>query len=78
MLSAYRLKDEKTLRSREHQKAFQAWVYLLRRAANLPLQAVADRSKVSPSRISKIQRMMETDGPSKVLRKLLDKCKVKN
>jgi transcription initiation factor TFIIIB Brf1 subunit/transcription initiation factor TFIIB len=73
-----RIKDEKTLRTREHQQAFQAWVYLLRRVANLPLQEVANRSNVSPSRISKIQRVMETSGPSKSLRELLDKCKAKN
>lgn len=47
---AYRIKDEKTLRAREHQEAFQAWVYLLRRVVDLPLQEVANRSKVSPSR----------------------------
>ncbi len=78
VLSAYRIKDEKALRTRKHQEAFQAWVYLLRRAANLPLQEVANRSKVSPSRISKIQRVMETSGPSKALRELLDKCRVKD
>jgi len=70
VLSAYRIKDEKTLRTREHQEAFQTWVYLLRRAANLSLQEVASRSKVSPSRISKIQRMMETSRTSKVLREI--------
>lgn len=78
VLSAYRIKDEKTLRTREHQEAFQTWVYLLRRVANLPLQEVTNQSKVSPSRISKIQRAMETSGPSKALWKLLDKCKVKS
>ena len=78
VLSAYRIRDEKTLRSRDHQEAFQAWVYLLRRAVNLPLQVVAKRSKVSPSRISKIQRAIETGRPSVALRGLLDRCKVKN
>ena len=78
VLSAYRIRNEKALRSREHQEAFQAWVYLLRRVANLPLQEVANRSKVSPSRISKIQGVMDASEPSKALLELLDKCKVKN
>lgn len=78
VLSAYRIKDEKALRTREHQEAFQAWVYLLRRAANLPLQEVSNLSKVSPSRISKIQHTLETGKPSKALKRLLDRCKVKN
>ncbi|MDP2239479.1 MAG: transposase [Burkholderiales bacterium] len=78
VLSAYRIKDEKTLCTREHQEAFKAWVYLLRRAANLPLQEVSNRSKVSPSRISKIQRALETSKPSKALRELFGRCKVKN
>jgi len=78
VLSAYRVKDEKTLCSRRHQDAFQGWVYLLRRAANLSLQEVAQRGKVSPSRGSKIQRAIETGKISATLRQLLDKCKVKN
>jgi len=78
VLSAYRIKDEKTLCARHHQEAFQAWVYLLRRAVNLPLQEVAKRGKVSPSRISKIQCAIETSQPSVSLRGLLDGCKVKN
>ncbi len=78
VLSVYRIKDEKTLCSRDNQEAFQAWVYLLRRAVNLPLQEVAQRGKVSPSRISKIQRAIETGRPSGALRGLLDRCKVKN
>jgi hypothetical protein len=77
-VSGYRIKDEKTLRSRAHQEAFQGWVYLLRRAVNLPLQDVATRGKVSPSRISKIQRAIETGKVPVTLRQLLLKCKVKN
>lgn len=77
ILSAYRMKDEKTLCSRDYQEAFQSWVYLLRRAANLPLQEVARRGKVSPSRVSKIQRAIETGEVSVTLRRLLDTCKVK-
>jgi REP element-mobilizing transposase RayT len=78
VLARYRIKDERALCSRENQDAFQAWVYLLRRSVNLPLREVAERGKVSPSRISKIQRAIEVRRPSEALRKLLDECKVKN
>jgi putative transposase len=78
VLSTYRIKDERTLCSRERQEPFQAWVYLLRRAANLPLQEVAKRGKVSPSRVSKIQRAFETGNVPVTVRQLLNKCKVKN
>ena len=78
VLSAYRIADEQTLRSRAHQEAFQGWIYLLRRAVNLPLREVAKRTKVSPSRISKIQGAIETGNVSATLRRLLDRCKVKN
>ena len=78
VLSAYRIRDEKALSSRAHQEAFQAWAYLLRRVVNLPLPEVAGRCKVSPSRISKIQRTMERPKPPVMLQRLLDKCNVKN
>jgi putative transposase len=78
VLSAFGIKDEKTLRSRTHQEAFQAWAYLLRRAVNMPLPAVAACCEVSPSRIAKIQRGIETSARSVRLEKLLAKCKVKN
>ena len=78
VLSAYGIKDEKSLRSRAHQEAFQGWAYLLRRAVNMPLPAVAECCKVSPSRISKIQREIETSAPSAILRKLQERCNVKN
>ena len=78
VLSSYGVKNEKTLRGRAHQEAFQAWAYLLRRAANLPLQTVADRCQVSPSRISKIQRVVETGEHPATLRGLMIRCKVKN
>jgi putative transposase len=76
VLSAYRIKDEKALRSRESQQAFQAWVYLLRRAGNEALRDVAQRCKVSASRISKIQRTIETSTPAPTLRMLQEKCKL--
>ena len=63
VLSAYGMRDEKRLRSRGHQEAFQGWIYLLRRVADLPLLEVAKRSGVSPSRISKIQRTIEIANP---------------
>jgi REP-associated tyrosine transposase len=78
VLSSYRIKDEKMLCSRRHQEAFQAWIYLLRRAANLSLREVAARGKVSPSRVSKIQRALETGTAPIALQQLLSKCKVKN
>ena len=77
VLSRYGLVGEKELRARDHQEAFQAWLYLLRRAANLSLRQVAKRGGVSPSRVSKIQRKIEAVDPSATLRKLLEKCKVK-
>lgn len=43
-------------------EAFQAVVYLLRRASNLPLQQVAELAGVSQSRISQIQRKIEDEG----------------
>lgn len=47
------------LLTRVHQPAFQAAIYLLRRAANLPLKEVAALGGVSPSRVSHIQRAIE-------------------
>jgi len=78
VLAAYQVKDEKTLRTREQQEAFQNWVYLLRRTANLSLQEVAKRTRVSASRISKIQRTIEASKVSDKLQQLQEKCKVKN
>ena len=59
-------------------ESFQAWVYLLRRVENLPLREVAKHGNVSPSRISKIQRAIETRKIPASLQQLLDKCNVKN
>ena len=78
VLSTYGIKDEKALRSRRHQASFQAWVYWLRRVANLPLREVAKHGNVSPSRISKIQRAIEAQKIPASLQQLLDKCNVKN
>jgi len=43
-------------------EAFQAAVYLLRRASNLPLREVAELADVSQGRISQIQRKIEDNG----------------
>jgi len=77
VLSAYKINDEGALSSRTHQEAFQAWAYLLRRIVNLPLSEVSRRCKISPSRISKIQRSMEQSKPA-ILQRLLERCNVKN
>ena len=43
-------------------EAFQATVYLLRRASNMPLREVADLADISQGRISQIQRQIEDNG----------------
>lgn len=68
--------DEKRLLGREDQSAFKAWVYLLRRAANLPLAQVAGRCGVSASRISHIQHAIETGTCDPALQRLLVKCNI--
>ncbi len=78
VLSTYGIKDEKTLRTRAHQEAFQVWAYLLRRAANLPLAATAECCNVSPSRISRIQRDVEAGERSAQSNRLIDRYKIKN
>jgi len=78
VLALYAIADERRLRSRSNQDAFQGWVYLLRRGSNLPLREVAKRCQVSPSRVSKIQRVLESTGCSATQRQLFDKCNVKN
>lgn len=77
IIRAYRI-DESRLLRRENQTAFKAWVYLLRRAANLPLAEVAKRCGVSASRVSHIQRIVESRNPETALQRLLVGCKVKN
>ncbi|MBI5752351.1 MAG: hypothetical protein HZA59_09440 [Hydrogenophilales bacterium] len=65
------------VQNRRHQRAFQAWAYLLRRAVNLSLREVAGKAGVSPGRISQIQRTIEAGEPDPVLAKLKRKYKVK-
>lgn len=74
---SYRI-DGRRLSRRENQLAFRAWAYLLRRAANLPLSDVAKRCGVSVSRISHIQRAVETRPVDATLKRLMMECKVKN
>jgi hypothetical protein len=52
--------------------------FLLRRAVNEPLQTVAIRFRVSPSRISKIQRAIDNHPLSPQQQALFVKCKVKS
>ena len=66
------------LLDRSHRNAYQTAVYLLRRAANEPLQTVAIRFRVSPSRISKIQHSLDSQPLSLEQLQLFAKCKVKN
>ncbi len=73
----YRLDVEAVL-NRSHRDAYQTAVYLLRRAANEPLQTVALRFRISPSRVSKIQKAIEMVSLSPQQVRAFAKCKVKN
>lgn len=63
--------------SREDPEAYSCAAYLLRRVANMPLKEVAHMFGVSPSRISHIQRAIETRALSGKAQKLMLLCKVK-
>jgi len=56
------MQPEIILDRRANQGAFQVAVYLLRRAANLPLREVAALASVSPPRVSQIQSKIEKAG----------------
>ena len=75
--TTYRLAVD-TVLARSHRDAFRTAVYLLRRAANEPLQTVAVRFRISPSRVSKIQKAIETLPLTPQQARALAKCKVKN
>ena len=75
--ATYRLRVGELL-DQSHRDAYQIAVYLLRRAANEPLQTVAIRFRISPSRISKIQRGIESQPLSPQQKSLFVMCKVKN
>lgn len=63
--------------SREHAESYQCCVYLLRRAANIPLKKVARLFGISPSRISHIQRELESRELNETERWIMAQCKVK-
>lgn len=63
--------------ARTHREAYQTAVWLLRRAANEPLNMVAVRFGVSPSRISKIQDAIESTVLTPQQRQAIAQCKVK-
>jgi hypothetical protein len=73
----YRL-NVKAVLDRSHRDAYQTAVYLLRRAANEPLQTVALRFRISSSRVSKIQKAVEMVPLSPQQARVFAKCKVKN
>jgi len=66
----------KELCTRAHAEAYQCAAWLLRRAANEPLGKVADRFGVSPSRISHIQRALETQGLNRRQVQAKNRCKI--
>ena len=66
-----------TLTARRHQEAYHTAVWLLRRAGNEPLNTVAIRFGVSPSRVSKIQASLETTPLTSQQRRAVTKCTVK-
>ncbi len=63
--------------SRAHPEAYQCAVWLLRRAANESLREVAQRFGVSQSRVSHIQRSMESGVLTRQQRRAMRACKVK-
>lgn len=75
--TTYRVRVNDVL-ARSHRDAYQTAVYLLRRAANEPLQTVAIRFGISPSRISKIQHAIEAAPLTPQQVRVFAKCKVKN
>ena len=67
----------KGILSRSHPEAYRCAAWLLRRAANEALQVVAQRFGVSTSRISHIQRAVETDALNRQQTRVMSLCKVK-
>jgi len=63
--------------ARTHREAYQTAVWLLRRAANEPLNRVAARFGLSASRISKIQDAIESNASPPHQRQAMEQCKVK-
>jgi hypothetical protein len=75
--TTYRL-PVKAVHARSHREAYQTAVYLLRRAANEPLQTTAIRFHISPTRISRIQKAIEAAPRSPQQTRIFATCKVKN
>ena len=75
VLATYGLTEDR-LWSREHQEAFRAAAYLLRRVASLPLRDVAALGGVTAPRISRIQREVEKGPRPPRLARLLRRYKV--
>ena len=73
---AYRIPLDRVLH-RASGEAYKAAVYLLRRAANLPLAEVAKRAGVSPPRVSQIQSEIERGKLAGPLKSLIGNYKVK-
>ena len=69
--------DPHEILTRAYPEAYHCAAWLLRRSANEPLGKVAQRFGVSPSRISHIQRSLETQGLSRLQRKAQKLCKTK-
>ena len=63
--------------TRAHSEAYQCAAWLLRREANEPLGQVAARFGVSPSRISHIQRALETQALNRRQIQAKNQCEVK-
>ncbi len=72
----YALQTDEIL-SRSHAQAYHCAAWLLRRSANVSLKGVAELFGVSPSRISHIQRSMETGQLSRLQQKAMQLCNVK-
>ena len=73
---AYRIASSQVM-NRASGAAYKAAVYLLRRAANLPLAEVAKRAGVSPARVSQIQTEIERHTLTGTLTELAQTYKVK-
>lgn len=72
----YRISPERVL-ERASGDAYKAAVYLLRRAANLPLAEVAKRAGISLPRVSQIQAAIERGKLVEPLKGLVERYKVK-
>jgi hypothetical protein len=73
---AYSISGDEIL-SRTHVEAYHCAAWLLRRSANMSLKAVAELFGVSPSRISHIQRSMETGQLTRLQKNMMRQCNVK-